>query len=413
MDYHRKYLKYKTKYTILKNDFSKKQSTVHYTHQQLGGQITEPISEHTPSKNIYDANNDFTINLFENLDGASNIFSPLSLSYALSLIHLAALGNTNNQLTKVLGTKYDIDDLNLLNQQFNNSVIKMNTAFIINKKIRVNNEYLEMINGLAYVANDDFSNAKLIAYKVNNYIEKNTDGMILDVISADNITNNTIFIIVNTIYFKASWQYKFDPINTTKMKFHKTDSNVVDMMHQVDYFNYYENKSVQLVELPYDERNYVMGIILPRMYLEEDGLDYSINNIPQFSRQEINELINNIQYTKVDLYLPKFTQRKKYDMVPIFKKMGIIDIFNHNAQLDIMAKDAFISKIVHEAVIIVDELGTEASAVTAIVAKEMAAPPGKQVKPKLFKADHAFIYYIRHIPSNLFIFYGDYQGNKN
>jgi serine protease inhibitor len=393
MNYYQKYSKYKTKYLNLKS--------------QIGGQISDQV----PSKSIYDANNEFTIILFENLDQASNIFSPLSISFALSLIHLAALGNTNNQLTTLLGTKYSVDDLKRLYGQFNNKVIKINNALIINNKIKINKEYLQMINGLTYIIIENFDNAKLISHEVNSHIDNNTDGMIKNVISPDNITNNIMFVLINTIYFKASWQHKFNPQLTTKMEFHKTKSNMVDMMHQIGYFNYYENNSVQLVEMPYDERNYMMGIILPQKYLEENGLDYSINNIPQFSKQEIAELINNLEYTKVDLYIPKFTQRKKYDMVPVLKKMGLTDIFRPDAELDIIAKNAYISKIIHEAVIIVDELGTEAAATTVMVSKENVALPDN-LNPKLFKADHAFIYYIRHIPSNLFLFYGDYQGNK-
>ncbi|XWV26903.1 serpin [Tupanvirus soda lake] len=404
MNYQHKYLKYKRKYIKLKNSL------------QYGGIVSDQESEdieNFPKKTITDANNQFSIILFENLDGASNIISPLSISFVLSLVQLAALGNTNKQLTNILGYKYSSDELKRIYTLFNNQVLKMTNALIINKKIHVNKEYLELIDDMALIHNDDFSNSKLIISKVNHYIENNTNGMIKDVVNENNISPNTIFVLINTIYFKASWQHKFNIQNTTKMKFHKTEGNLVDMMYQKNYFNYYENKSVQVVEMPYDEKDYVMGIVLPRMYLEENGLDYSINNVPQFSKQEMNEFINNLGYEEVELYIPKFTHRKKYDMVPILKKMGLIDVFGINAELDIMARDAYISKIIHEAVVIVDELGTEAAATTVVTGRAMVARPRKKEKPKIFKADHAFIYYIRHLPSNYFLFMGDYQGNKN
>ncbi|XWV25564.1 hypothetical protein QJ856_gp0190 [Tupanvirus deep ocean] len=402
MNYQHKYLKYKQKYLKLKYQL------------QYGGIVTNQETEDSvPKKTITDANNEFSIILFENLDGASNIISPLSISFLLSLVHLAALGNTNRQLTNVLGYKYSSDELKRVHTLFNNDVMKMTNALIINKKIHVNKEYLELVDDMAEIHNDDFHNSKLIATKVNNYIENNTNGMIKNVVQQSDISTDTIFVLINTIYFKASWQHKFNVRNTTKMKFHKTEGNMVDMMHQKNYFNYYENKSVQVVEMPYDEKDYVMGVVLPRMYLEENGLDYSINNVPQFSKQEINEFINNLEFTEVELYIPKFTHRKKYDIVPILKKMGLIDVFGVNAELDIMAKDAFISKIIHEAVVIVDEIGTEAAATTVAFGRAMAVRPRIKEKPKIFKADHAFVYYIRHLPSNYFLFMGDYQGNKN
>ena len=76
-------------------------------------------------------------------------------------------------------------------------------------------------------------------------------------------------------------------------------------------------------------------------------------------------------------------------------------------------KNIFIDKIIHEVVVIVDESGTEAAATTVVTGRAMLAMPTKRDDPVIFKADHPFVYYIRYIPSNTFLFYGDYQGNKN
>ena len=243
-------------------------------------------------------------------------------------------------------------------------------------------------------------------------LKKKTNGMIKNLIDNQDINETMFFVLVNTVYFKASWENKFDVNNTTKMRFHKTPTNMVNMMHQINYFNYFENNILQALELPYDEKDYVMGIILPKRYLEEDEMNYSANNVPILSLANTNEIINNMQYTRIDLYLPKFTQKKNIELVPILKKMGITDLFNNHAELDIIekARGEFVSKIIHESVVIVDEIGTEASAATVVLGKETASAPREEPKPKLFKADHAFIYYIRHIPSGLFLFYGDYQG---
>ena len=57
-------------------------------------------------------------------------------------------------------------------------------------------------------------------------------------------------------------------------------------------------------------------------------------------------------------------------MVQDFNKLGVVDVFNSTtANLSKMinysnnAKNVYISKIIHEAVVIVDEKGTEAAAV--------------------------------------------------
>ena len=428
MDYQYKYLKYKNKYLQIKNNKnqvagqsndqsngqsndqsngqSNDQSNGQSNDQSNGQSKDQPLNLH---QNISDANNSFTIKLFENLEGASNIYSPLSVVVALSLVHLAALGNTDRQLTKLFNYKYSKDDLEEICKLFKNDDVKMVNMILINKDYKINPAYINMINDMAIIIQDNFENGPKIAAQINNYIGKKTNGLIKNLVDANDIKDNMIFVLINTIYFKAEWENKFKSHKTTKMKFHKT--NMVDMMYQKSDFNYYENSKIQAIEMPYKNSNIVMGVILPKRYLEEDNMDYSANNVPIISSSEINEIINNMSFTEVKLYLPKFTQRKNLELVPILRKMGVIDLFDSNyADLNIASKKSFVSKIIHEAVVIVDENGTEATAATTIFDIDMMANPMMKKPEIIFKADHAFIYYIRYVPSNLFLFYGDYQG---
>ncbi len=181
-------------------------------------------------------------------------------------------------------------------------------------------------------------------------------------------------------------------------------------MNNQNYFNYYENKSFQIIEIPYQNENYVLGIILPKIIPDNDTIDYTINNVPIITAQEINELINNLSLEKVNLYIPKFTDKKKLNLVPILKKMGLVKIFDTNmCQLDLISNHICVSNIIHEAVIIVDESGTTASAATVITGRALARAPKKE-NIKTFRADHPFVYYIRHLPTNMFLFFGDFQG---
>ena len=93
--------------------------------------------------------------------------------------------------------------------------------------------------------------------------------------------------------------------------------------------------------------------------------------------------------------------------------MGLTDIFDKNkARLDEISTNMYVSVILHEAVVIVDEEGTEAAAVTAVVGRVMMAMPIAAPKPIIFNANHSFLYYIKHQESNMIIFMGDYQGKK-
>ena len=66
-----------------------------------------------------------------------------------------------------------------------------------------------------------------------------------------------------------------------------------------------------------------------------------------------------------------------------------------------------IDDVIHEAFVAVDEEGTEAAAATAVVmveteSEKMDAPE----KPKLFRADHPFLFLIRHNPTGEILFMG-------
>ena len=96
---------------------------------------------------------------------------------------------------------------------------------------------------------------------------------------------------------------------------------------------------------------------------------------------------------------------------PNLKKLGVNDLFSSDsADLNLIGDELYVSEIMHEAVVIVDEQGTEAAAFTAVMLATRSAKIQQQ--PILFKADHPFIYYIKHNTSNLILFIGFYDANQ-
>ncbi len=374
MNYQQKYLKYKSKYIDLKM-------------KQTGGNQLVP--------------NKLTKNLFKEIGTGSKVFSPVSIIFALGLVQLGAKGQTKAQLSDLMAKTYEINTLKKIYSEFNNSVIKLSNAVIINKSKKINPEYLNLVNNLALVKSANFNQPNKIVREINQYISDNTNSLIKNILSEQNISPSVIMIIINTIYFKSDWLNTFNPVQTKKIPFN--DSQLIPMMNQINHYKYCKNDLAQVIELPYVNTDYVMGIILP---LDRTHISKSdpISSLDFFNQ--------NALMTKIDLYVPKFTHRENLDLGPILKKMGLVDLFGPKADLSGMADDLFISKIIHEAVVIVDETGTEAAAVTAIVLREMAARPDN-IKPVIFKADHSFVYYIEHKPSRTILFVGLFDGEKN
>lgn len=384
MNYQLKYYKYRFRYLL----------------QKGGQEIDENILDNIKISN---SNHQFTLEFFNNLDTSSIIFSPIGIIFSLALLQLASRGKSEEELFNILKYRYTIDDLKTIYNTFN-----ISNLLIINNNQRINKDYIQMIHKVCVVIHDNINSD--IIMEINKYISKRTHGFINSTIHPSDIDSNSKLILTNTIYFSSSWKHKFDPKNTTKMKFHHDKYDTVDMMHQLEHFYYYENKSIQLVELNYENENYVMGIILPKEYLQETNHDYTINNISLFTTNEINEYINNLSYEYIDLYLPKFSSKKRFSVKSVLEKMGLFSIFDKNSDIDILETESWVSNIIHESFIRIDENGTIATAATSVIIKSSVIF-NPITNPILFKADHVFIYYIRHVPSNIFLFFGTYQGS--
>lgn len=325
------------------------------------------------------------------------VYSPLSITYILSLLHHGAVENTDHQFNNLITTKHSIETLTLMSKLFNSDIVKLTNMLIINQKFIVRQEYLDMLHDLALVSNEDFKKANLVVKKANLFIEKNTNGLIKDIVKEEMIVDESIMILINTLYFKAKWNNPFKAINSYQEKFN--NKSIITMMKNTKSYPYFEDKDVQIVELPYDKNEFCMGFILPKV---NDRLDLCNKYLD-----------NNDKYplTYVNVHIPKFTQRKNIDLIPYLKELGLTDIFCNKSRMDnmILSSNAQISKMIHEAVVIVDENGTEAAAITvAMMTKECCFI---QPTPKLFIACHSFVYYIKHIATNILLFVGDYHGD--
>lgn len=326
-----------------------------------------------------------------------SVFSPVSIAAVLSLLHLGSTGNTEKQLTDLMHTKFSVDELRSLSRFFNSDFVKLTNAIVVNGAKPVEPSYLAMVEDLALVSNDDFGSPVTVAKNVNTFIEKNTNGLIKDILQPEMLTTDTLMVLINTLYFKIQWSSAFKPSLTKEMPFNGTQA--APMMMQTSRFNLFENSEVQILEMPYKGKEFCMGFVLPT-----EGSDFAV------SMKYVGSDVS-FDNTNVQVYIPKFTHRKKMDLIPVMKANGVVDIFDpYASKLDLMCKfGAYVSTMLHEAVVIVDEAGTEAAASTvAVVTMKCCFRPEP---PKVFNANRSFVYYIKHMATNTILFVGDYHGN--
>jgi len=330
--------------------------------------------------------------------GEQYVFSPLSINYVLSLLHQGSRDLTEEQLTTLLGKKCTINNISECFKVFNNNFVKLANAIIVNDDYYINSEYLNKLAHLAHIQSENFNDPSAVVNNTNKFIEDNTNHLITNVVKEEMITMKTIMLVINTIYFKANWLQKFDPSNTHKRMFN--ENITMEMMSNESSYSYYEDNHIQAIEMHYEDPAYCMGIILPGEKVKmSDCIKPDINSLV-FSQEQVH------------ITIPKFTQRKKINLINSLTKLGLTELFLPTANLSgITSGSAYVSEMIHEAVVTVGELGTEATAVTlAIVTRESVRM--QIVKPKYFLADHTFMYYIKHKPSNTLMFIGIYDGTN-
>ena len=114
---------------------------------------------------------------------------------------------------------------------------------------------------------------------------------------------------------------------------------------------------------------------------------------------------------KVSITIPKFKFETKYFMAKDLKEMGMPTAFNGdladftgmwNRQGD---ENLYISEVIHQTFIEVAEAGTEAAAATAVIMMETTSV-GPVEQPKIFTADHPFIFVIQQKDTGNILFMG-------
>ncbi|XP_051825912.1 leukocyte elastase inhibitor [Antechinus flavipes] len=371
------------------------------------------------------ANSHFALDLYKTLNEVhpkeNIICSPLGISTALAMILLGARGETAAEVSKVFHFN-EVDQVHSRFQTLNSSINKRGTSHIlrlVNRLFGENSykflpEFLNSIQKLygAELATVDFQHASEDARKeINQWVKQQTEGKISELLTSGTVDSLTKLVLVNAVYFKGNWEEKFDEALTTDAPFrvNKREKKTVKMMYQKKKlpFGYIEALKCRVLELPYQGKELSMIILLPDD-IEDDSTGLKqIEN--QLSVENLKEWTHSKNMGIIDVHvrLPKFKMESTYNLNSDLARMGLCSLFTSGkADLSGMSgnNDIFISKIVHKSFVEVNEEGTEAAAATAGIATFAMLAPEEE-----FIADHPFVFFIRHKPTENILFLGRFS----
>lgn len=287
------------------------------------------------------------------------LISPLSAYQVLGLTANGAKEETLNQMLLALGES-SLEELNENNQNILKLFKDFSTIEIANavmSKFNPKKTFLEA----AELYEATVETLKSVT-QVNNWCNLKTHGKIEKII--EELDDSALMVLLNAIYFKGTWKIEFDPKNTTKQEFYnyndQSKSKTVELMKVKEKFNYYEDRDVKIIELPYKSDYMSAVIILP----ETDINEY----ITELDDEKLQRLLKRMNEQEVEIHLPKFQIEFSSLLNSVLQKLGMVLPFQGNADFSGMIDESlYISYVIQKAFLSVDEEGTEAAAVTAVV----------------------------------------------
>lgn len=356
----------------------------------------------------------FTVDSIYNYTSDNVLYSPLSLDMALGLVTEGSTGNVREQLNNYLGTdnyseyasqyinrastlNYELEGFGEYNDgaysmafDIANSLwVSQNYNLLDNYKTRVTEYYAAEVD---YV---DMSNPRETADRVNNWCNEKTRGLIPQILDPSSVNINTRAVLINSVYLETPWMDKW---GTFESEFTNINGETTTQEMLCDTLDlYYENEYATAFAKYYDNGLKFIGI-LPK----SEG-EFSLESIDLESllKSETSEY-------DVDAVMPKLNyDTSTNQLVNILKEQGVVDAFNSDTEdiNGIVDDKLYISDIIQNCRIELDENGTKAAAVTAIITKNTAIMPIEEVEIKEVHLDRpfAFIIYDEEMEQIVFI----------
>jgi serine protease inhibitor len=241
----------------------------------------------------------------------------------------------------------------------------------------------------------DFSKANA-AGTINNWISQKTNNLIPGMIDPP-IAEDVMMYLINAIYFKGEWTEQFEEKNTSEQDFYSIDGKTdkVLMMRRTGKIDYVSTDDYKAVSLPYGNKKTSMILILPNKDINEfiNGMD----------DEKFGELLERLRpVSDLNLQIPKFKMEYGIkELNNVLQAVGMGEALSFNADFTGIANNLYINKVLHKAVIDVNEEGTEAAAVTVGEMKITAV-----IEPVSFIADRPFLFVIADIEEGNILFIG-------
>lgn len=336
------------------------------------------------------------------------VVSPASVESCVALALAGARGQTAAQIVETLGLsaaersepgqlldRYRTPAAQAEENKDDPAALVVANSAWVQKGFPIHAAYRELLTAKdrATIEAVDFATQTEAARQaINAWVDEKTQHKIKELLAPGVLDSSARLVLANAIYFKGQWLDPFDKDATQDQPFHRPDAPdvTVALMHRDARYKYLETDSYQAVELPYVQGDLSMAVWLPR---RAEGLADMEREI---GAQGIANSLAKLRTSAVDLFLPRFKLDEQSSLGDALMALGMKDAFSSRADFSgISDQPLSLSAVVHQALVEVDEEGTEAAAATGAIAVTSAIVADPTPK-KVFRADHPFVFAIRN-----------------
>lgn len=364
---------------------------------------------------------EFAFNMFnrcaEEAVDENMMISPASMLFALGMTAGGARNNTLTEMADTLCPGSTPEEMQAFSLYYMNQLMGMseeqlnvaNAVWVNDDRIGsdLNEDYADFVEDQYHgeITRESFGPSTV--NHINDWVDDVTDGMIDRVI--EEITDDCALVLVNAITFDCEWDTPYEDYQVEDMTFYGVNGEEdVSMLCDVES-NYYESDIATAFSKVYAGRNFQFIGILPK----DENMSIS-EFASNFSAEDYQALINGRYVGECDVYtrLPEFSFDYDRDISDDLRTLGMHDAFSAgNADFQNIAQlsngnNLYISRVLHNSHIEVNQNGTRAAAATTVLMDEATSCEPFEVEVFYVYLDRPFMFIIIDTDTGLPLFMG-------
>ena len=356
----------------------------------------------------------------------NTVLSPYSIYAVLAMARAGAKGETAAQLDSVLGSATaQAGNLTAIDQAVAAALVqgkarsgdptttdsRPETVDVANSvwlspTLPVHQDYLDALArdfGVGLYQVDYASDPEAARKAINEWVSQHTNKLIPELLGDGTIDASTVITLVNAMYLSAPWLNPFgveeEPLPFTTAQGTKVPAKGMSIGHGLSAV---QGTGWTSVTVYYRGGGLAMTIVLPDAGQFATVRKDLATILPKATSAPVGSS------REVSLTMPMFKSSASLSLVPAMQKLGVKDIFDSTAAdlsgISGPPHQLYATELVHQAVISVDDKGTEAAAATAMAMAGSAAEP--QEPPLDVTVDRPFFYVVHDTVTGAPLFLG-------